>query len=95
MNNELALDLLAVAMAEYRALPYASLAERVDGDDHRDVVGPDGRSYQVEVQVMWAQLKPGPVLVIGSVDDGGWRAWSPLTRSFVMRPDGSFVGEDR
>jgi hypothetical protein len=31
--------------------------------------------------------------VLGSIDDGGWRAFAPLTRSFIKSPDGTFVGE--
>ena len=33
-------------------------------------------------------------MVIGSIDDGGWRtSFSPLTRSFIKPADESFVGE--
>jgi hypothetical protein len=28
-----------------------------------------------------------------SIDDGGWRAFLPWTDSFIIAPDGSFVGE--
>jgi len=28
-----------------------------------------------------------------SIDDGGWRAFFPTTESFIMAPNGSFVGE--
>jgi hypothetical protein len=27
------------------------------------------------------------------VDDGGWRAFFPLTACFLMNPDGQFIGE--
>ena len=27
------------------------------------------------------------------VDDGGLRAFVPLTEDFIMAPDGSFIGE--
>jgi len=30
---------------------------------------------------------------MASIDDGGWRAFAPLTRSFIKRADGSFVDE--
>jgi hypothetical protein len=35
----------------------------------------------------------GPLRVLGSIDDGGWRALSPLCDDFVLAPDGRFVGE--
>jgi hypothetical protein len=28
-----------------------------------------------------------------SIDDGGWRAFVPLTDAFIMASNGSFVGE--
>jgi hypothetical protein len=31
--------------------------------------------------------------VAGSIDDGGWRAYLPLCRDFIMAPDNSFVDE--
>jgi hypothetical protein len=31
--------------------------------------------------------------VIGSIDDGGWRAFRPLTDDFIMRRDGTLVSE--
>jgi hypothetical protein len=30
---------------------------------------------------------------MGSIDDGGWRAFVPISRSFIKSADGSFVGE--
>ena len=91
MNNEIALSLLHAAMREYRSLSYDELNRRVDADDHRDATGPDGRTYQLEVQVIRESREPGPLHVLGSVDDGGWRTFKPLTLSFVMRPDGTRI----
>jgi len=31
------------------------------------------------------------VRLIVAADDGGWRAYKPLTDGFIMRPDGSVV----
>jgi hypothetical protein len=30
---------------------------------------------------------------VGSIDDGGWRAFLPLTDGLVVAPDGTIVGE--
>ena len=91
MNNEIALSLLHAAMQEYRSLSWEELDRRVDADGHCDVTGPDGRTYQIEVQVIREGRGPGPLHVLGSVDDGGWRAFKPLTVSFLVRPDGTRV----
>ena len=55
---------------------------------------PAGREYQTEVNVLWDDRPGGNIRVIGSIDDGGLRAFAPLTDSFIKAPDGSFVGED-
>ncbi len=31
---------------------------------------------------------------MGGIDDGGLHAFAPLVDSFIMAPDGSFIGEE-
>jgi hypothetical protein len=31
--------------------------------------------------------------VFVQIDDGGWRAFTPMSDSFIIAPDGSFVGD--
>jgi len=45
------------------------------------------------MQVFVDDMSRQTLRVMGSVDDGGWRALSPLTDSFILAPDGSFVDE--
>jgi len=87
--------LLAHECEMWRKRSYAELVATMGRDccEHSDVVGPSGTTYQVEVNVFWDGA-PGPnVRVLLSIDDGGWRAFVPLTDSFIMAPDGSFVGD--
>jgi len=54
-----------------------------------EIVHEKGRGdnwYQVEVQVL--EKTEEYVHVSVSVDDGGWRAFFPLTRSFLIYKDG-------
>ena len=48
-------------------------------------------------QLIQGHVQPGRpggnVRVIGSIDDGGWRAFVPLSDSFIKAADGRFVGE--
>jgi hypothetical protein len=74
-------------------LAYRDFVARIGSDDHVTVVGGSGAEYQLEVQVFWDQKTGGNVRVIGSIDDGGLRAFFPLTNSFITAPDGTFVGE--
>jgi hypothetical protein len=80
---------------ELRELSWAELRDRyLDRDETVDVTGPSGMSYQVETQVLWDDAPERNLRVFVSVDDGSfWRAVNPLLESFIMAPDGRFVGE--
>jgi hypothetical protein len=91
-------EALAVAdgiAEELRRVPYEALVARLlDAVETRDVAGASGTEYQIEVQGFWDRARrPGNLRVMVSVDDGGLRAFAPLTTDFIMAPDGSFVGE--
>jgi len=46
------------------------------------------------VQAFWdSPRQPGNLRVIVAIDDGGWRAFRPLSADFIVASDGSFVGE--
>jgi hypothetical protein len=49
----------------------------------RTVEGRAGGRYQLETLVVWDADEGGDVRVISSVDDGGWRAFLPLTSSIL------------
>jgi hypothetical protein len=94
MDNEEALRLLERDMDALRNESYVDLARRVDTESREyEPMGSGGARYQVEIQFLWDNRQGGNVLVTGSIDDGGWRAFVPLTRSFIKSTDGSFVGE--
>jgi hypothetical protein len=94
MDNEEALRLLDREMDALRTESYADLARRIDTESREyELSGSGGARYQVEIQFLWDDRTGGNVLVVGSIDDGGWRAFVPLTRSFIKSADGSFVGE--
>lgn len=80
-------------LAKLRAVSYRELASRVDTVTTDEVVRDSERSWQLEIQVLWDDEPDGNVRVIVSIDDGGLRAFVPLTGSFVKSPSGAFVGE--
>ncbi|MEA3510923.1 MAG: hypothetical protein U9R51_05755 [Actinomycetota bacterium] len=45
------------------------------------------------MQAFWDSRQPGDLRVIVAIDDGGWRALSPLSADFIIAADGHFVGE--
>jgi hypothetical protein len=86
---------VAVARArELRQLSWAELRDRyLDDPETVDVVGSTGATYQVQTLAVWDGAEGGDLRVFVAVDDGGWRAFAPLSEDFIIGPDGSFVGE--
>ena len=93
MNEEIAYVLIDMELRRLFELPYSELIKMIGTPEAKQVLGEDGISYQVEIEAFWDIARAEDVRVIVSVDDGGWRALVPLTQTFVMRPDGSFVDE--
>ncbi len=82
-------------VADLRRQPYGTLVARyLHEADNRTIAAETGAEYQVEVQAFWdSPRQPGNLRVIITIDDGGWRAFRPLSTDFIVAPDGSFVGE--
>ena len=93
MDNVEARAVLQDHLRSYRQRPYGELVALLDKAHVAEVRGPSGVTYQVEVEVHWDHQPGGALRVLGSVDDGGWRALKPLTDDFILAPDGTFVGE--
>ena len=80
-------------VAKLRAVPYRELASRVDSVTTDEVARDSARSWQLEIEVLWDDEPNGNVRVMVSVDDGGLRAFVPMTDSFIKTPSEQFVGE--
>ena len=96
MDKTVAGALLEGFVHTLRARTYSELC-RFDGDPQcEEVCGPDGKAYQVEFDAHWDNPRNAGrnLRVIASIDDGTlWSAFRPMTKDFIMAPDGSFVGE--
>lgn len=94
MDNEEAIRLLEAELVMFRQESYDKLVSRMSAESLAfKRVAPSGAKYQVEIQVFWDDRRNGNIRVMGSIDDGGWRAFVPLCRAFIRAPDGSFVSE--
>jgi hypothetical protein len=94
MDRAEALAIAHAELAELREATYAELVERlIDKQEVVERIGASGTRYQIEKQALWDDKRNGNLRVIVSIDDGGWRAYSPLGADFIRAPDGSFVGE--
>jgi hypothetical protein len=108
MNKQEAKAILAQQVARLRQQSYSQLRRYLSkerlrlgpfsfgGGENTEVVevaGKSGAEYQIEIEAVWDDKPDGNLRVIVGIDDGGLRAFSPLTESFIIAPDGSFVGE--
>jgi hypothetical protein len=81
-------------LTQLRAETYESLVERLlDKRETFELVGASGTHYQVVLQAFWDDKLQGHIRVVAAIDDGGWRAFLPITDDFILLPDGSFMGE--
>lgn len=94
MNNREAREILAAEIATFRPKSYAELQAFINAEPNCcEQIGRTGAEYQIEIQVYWDDKPGGDIRVSGGIDDGGWRAFLPLTDSFIKRSDNTFVGE--
>ena len=91
MNNTEARLLLANELRTLAKHSFDELVAMIGHDEVKTVIGASGVNYQIEVTLLW-DSRPGENLrIIGSIDDGGWRAFVPLTDSLIMKPDGTLT----
>lgn len=85
--------ILDAHLESIRSLPYSDLILLIEKNASQNsvLIGPSGTKYYVEVQAFWDDRPGGNVRILGSIDDGGIRAFAPLTRDFIKCSDGSFV----
>ncbi len=94
MNKEMAKELINNELNKLRDKPYLELIKMIDSEPITDEIeGTDGKKYQFEIQAFWDDKPNSNVRIIGSIDDGGWRAISPLTYSFIKSPSNEFIDE--
>ena len=84
---------LTKAICQLRNLEYDDLVSRIDRPKTFTVTADSGIEYQLEVQVFWDGKQRKNICVMVSIDDGGMRAFFPISNDFIMSPNGEFVGE--
>ena len=93
MDKERAVKLLAEQLQSYRGKSYSDLKGMIGDLAAYEVPNPDGDEFQIEIEVRWDGKPNGDIRVLGAIDDGGWSVFSPLSDSFIMTPEGTFLGE--
>jgi len=94
LNRNEALTILRERITTLRARPYSELVQYLNNATCDEVFAPGGQAYQIEVVVMWDDQTHSDLRVIASIDDGSLRwSFAPLVEDFIIRPDGTFLGE--
>jgi hypothetical protein len=94
VNKAEAKKIIAKELEQYRIKPYSELVEMIDKESiNYELTSEGGDRYQIEIEAFWDNKPNGDVRIIGGIDDGGWRAFIPVSDSFIKNPDGNFVGE--
>ncbi len=86
MHKAEAMEILRSALESYVNVDYSVLRERVGHSKTSIVTGESGTKYQLEIQFFWDDAPDGTIRVLGSIDDGGWRAFVPLADSILGEP---------
>lgn len=88
MNKFEAQKILSEELARFNGRSHSELTQFV-GDEHveaYEVRAASGSAYRIEIQFFWDDRPGETIRVAGSVDDGGFRAFMPLTDSFLCEP---------
>jgi hypothetical protein len=89
MDRQEAARLLRRELSAYARRSRDDLLDPIGQVEAYSIDGPTGVSYQVEVDAHWDGGPGGTIRVLGSIDDGGFRAsFSPTTDGFLMDADG-------
>lgn len=83
MDNQEAKLILAKALEPFRQSSYEELRGRMGTVYTFQVQGDSGAEYQIEIEAFWDGQPGQAIRVLGSIDDGGWRAFAPLSDSFL------------
>lgn len=94
MNSQEAKKIIADQLTPYREKPYSELIKMIKQKPLTyEVRGQSGTLYQIEIQAFWDNQPNENIRIMGSIDDGGLRAYSPISDDFIKSPTGQFVGE--
>ena len=86
MDKSEAHKILGEQLARFSGRSHSELAPLVEAQhvEACEVRANSGTTYQVEIEFFWDDRLGDTIRVLGSIDDGGWRAFVPLTDSFLI-----------
>lgn len=93
--DQVAQQILDEEILRLRYRPYSELTRYLEPYAF-EVTTASGRVFQVEIAALWDDNKGGDLRIVVAIDDSrGWRLHDYKRESFIIAPDGSFVGESQ
>jgi hypothetical protein len=88
MNTKEARTILSEVMREYQVKEYSYWENAIpESPLVFEKTGASGVDYQIEIEVLWDGRDSRVIRVIFSIDDGGLRAFVPMTDDFLISPE--------
>ena len=86
MDEAEAEKIIIEQLARFERRGYSELVPLVEAQQAEgyEVRGVSGTTYQIEMNFYWDSEPGETIRVMGSIDDGGVRAYSPLTESVLV-----------
>ena len=84
MDRTEATAILRRHLDRLEALGYEALCARIGDLEVLAAQGKTGVEYQLELNILWDHKPNAVIRILGSIDDGGLRAFVPLTDSRLV-----------
>ena len=94
MDKSEAIEVLEKELETLRPIPYLDLKKNIEKEPiTKEVTSSSGKKYYIEIITHWDDKPGGDIRVHGCVDDGGLRAFSPLSSDFIKSSNNEFIDE--
>ncbi len=94
MDKQEAIKLLENELELFRPISHQDLQKNIEKEPvTREVTSKDGKKYHIEIITHWDDKPDGDIRVHGCIDDGGLRAYFPLSSDFIKSPANEFIDE--
>ena len=91
MDEVEAQSILEEQLAGFSRQSYFELEGRIGKPAATTVKAPSGKKYQVEFTVFYDSAAHKALRIVGSIDNGGWRAFAPVTKTLIMKQNGETI----
>lgn len=94
MDKQEVIKLLEKELVLFCPIPYQDLEKHIDAEPiSKEVSSKDGKKYYLEINTHWDDKPSRDIRGRGCINDGGLRAFSPLTSDFIKSPNNEFIDE--